>query len=161
MMQTNAASNKPAVEVYLPYFIKDPFVGLTTQKMEINEVKDSIAANLATFAMAELASTSNKPSVVEDTTNSVTCTPTALASKLEEPNSGRKMIISHPAALGGMDQSVQSFSTNTVLDQDKCASCNYPASNTCGKFMKVKYCSRDCQIAHRKVHKVACVATSA
>jgi hypothetical protein len=42
----------------------------------------------------------------------------------------------------------------------KCGSCKKPASNSCGRCLKVKYCSRECQLAHRRVHKKECVAAA-
>ena len=38
-----------------------------------------------------------------------------------------------------------------------CAGCGGPnASNTCSACSEVRYCSRDCQVAHWKVHKRTC-----
>ena len=37
-----------------------------------------------------------------------------------------------------------------------CAGCGEPATDICSGCYLVRYCSRDCQVSHRKAHKAAC-----
>lgn len=44
------------------------------------------------------------------------------------------------------------------MDSDKCIKCLMPGKNLCARCKKVKYCSRECQVAHWKLgHKKVCI----
>ena len=42
----------------------------------------------------------------------------------------------------------------------KCAQCNRPGDQRCGKCKKVHYCSKECQKAHWATHKQTCTRVS-
>lgn len=45
---------------------------------------------------------------------------------------------------------------NTKNNSPECAFCNEISKNHCSKCKKIKYCSKECQISHWKIHKKYC-----
>ena len=48
--------------------------------------------------------------------------------------------------------------SSTTIDIDTCAACGKGGDSlkSCGACKLVKYCSRECQISHRPMHKKEC-----
>ena len=48
----------------------------------------------------------------------------------------------------------------TVYTEDECAGCGKKGKKKCGRCMEVKYCTRECQVADWRMHKLVCCPDS-